>query len=112
MAEGKYSELKNICIWTKTNAWMGSLCRSAYEFVFVFEKGKGRHINNVDLGRYGRNRTNVWSYAGWSYAGMNSFGADRDTLVAAHPTVKPVAPVQNAIPKAYSAAEVRSSLKS
>jgi DNA modification methylase len=87
-----YSELKNICVWAKTNAGMGSLYRSAYELVLVYKKGKAKHINNVELGRHGRNRTNVWSYSG-----MNSFGADRDQLLSAHPTVKPVALVQDAI---------------
>lgn len=91
-AEGIYAELKNICVWAKTNAGMGSLYRSAHEFVFVYKKGKGRHVNNVELGQHGRHRTNVWSYAG-----MNSFGVDRDQLLSAHPTVKPVALVQDAI---------------
>ena len=63
-----YSELKNLCVWTKTNGGMGSLYRSQHEFVVVFKKGSAPHINNVDLGRHGRNRTNVWAYAG-----MNSF---------------------------------------
>ena len=91
-ADGIYSELKNICVWTKTNGGMGSLYRSAHEFVFVYKKGKARHINNIELGRHGRNRTNVWSHVG-----MNAFGAEREELLSAHPTVKPVALVQDAI---------------
>jgi DNA modification methylase len=49
------------------------------------------HKNNVELGKYGRYRTNVWSYAG-----VNSFGGDRADL-SLHPTVKPVAMVADAI---------------
>jgi hypothetical protein len=49
-----YSELKNICVWVKHNAGMGSFYRSQHEFVFVFKHGRGRHRNNVELGRFGR----------------------------------------------------------
>ena len=84
---GIYSELKNLCVWNKTNGGMGSLYRSQHEMVFVFKSGTGPHINNVELGRHGRYRTNVWTYAG-----ANAFGATRDADLAMHPTVKPVAP--------------------
>lgn len=87
-----YSELKNLCVWTKTNGGMGSLYRSQYELVAVFKNGNAPHINNVELGRHGRYRTNVWTYPG-----MNSFGAEREQALAAHPTVKPVALVEDAI---------------
>ncbi len=79
-----YDELKNICVWVKSNGGMGSFYRSQHELVLVFKRGKGAHINNVQLGRYGRYRTNVWAYAG-----VNAFGADRDAALAMHPTVKP-----------------------
>jgi DNA modification methylase len=91
-ANATYSELKNLCVWTKTNAGMGSLYRSQHELVFVFKNGAAPHINNVELGRFGRNRTNVWSYPG-----VNSFGTKRDSELAMHPTVKPVALVSDAI---------------
>ncbi len=87
-----YDELKNICVWAKTNGGMGSLYRSQHELVAVFKSGTAPHINNVELGRHGRYRTNVWSHAG-----MNSFGGDRDAALAMHPTVKPVALVEDAI---------------
>jgi DNA modification methylase len=87
-----YSELKNLCVWAKTNAGMGSLYRSQHELVFVFKHGHGPHINNVELGKHGRNRTNLWTYAG-----MNAFSKDRDEELAMHPTVKPVALVADAI---------------
>ncbi|NQV43940.1 MAG: ParB N-terminal domain-containing protein [Rhodospirillales bacterium] len=87
-----FTELKNMCVWAKTNGGMGSLYRSQHELVFVFKTGSAPHINNVELGRHGRNRTNLWSYAG-----INSFGKDRDAELALHPTVKPVALVADAI---------------
>jgi len=87
-----YSELKNICVWAKTNGGMGSLYRSAHELVFVWKVGRGPHVNNVELGRHGRYRTNVWSYAG-----ANSFSATRQEDLKNHPTVKPVAMVVDAI---------------
>lgn len=91
-AEDTYSEMKNLCIWAKTNGGMGSLYRSRHELVFVFKAGTAPHINNVELGRHGRNRTNVWDYAG-----ANTFRSGRDTELAMHPTVKPVALVADAI---------------
>ena len=87
-----YSELKNLCVWAKTNAGMGSLYRSQHELVFVFKKGTAPHVNNVELGRFGRNRTNVWNYPG-----VNTFGKDRGAELAMHPTVKPLALVADAI---------------
>lgn len=86
-----FSELKNICVWNKSNAGMGSLYRSKHEFVVVFKNGTASHINNVELGRHGRNRTNVWDYPG-----VNTFGEDREHL-SIHPTVKPVQLVADAI---------------
>jgi DNA modification methylase len=87
-----YAELKNLCIWAKSNGGMGSFYRSRHELVFVFKNGTAGHINNVELGRYGRNRTNVWEYPG-----ISSMGSDRLDELAMHPTVKPVALVADAI---------------
>ena len=92
VGRGVYTELKNVCVWNKTNGGMGALYRSKHEFIPVFKAGTGPHINNVDLGAYGRNRTNVWDYAG-----VNVFGNDRDAQLAMHPTVKPVAMVEGAV---------------
>ena len=61
-ADGVYDELLNLCVWNKTNAGMGSLYRSKHELIFVYRNGKGRHVNNVALGRFGRHRSNVWDY--------------------------------------------------
>jgi len=90
--DAHYTELKNLCVWAKTNGGMGSLYRSQHELVFVFKAGRAAHINNVALGRYGRNRTNLWSYAG-----ANVFGSARDDALEMHPTVKPVDLVHDAI---------------
>jgi DNA modification methylase len=87
-----YSELKNLCVWAKTNAGMGSLYRSQHELIFVFKKGTAPHVNNVELGRFVRNRTNIWNYPG-----TNIVGKTRDAELATHPTVKPLALVADAI---------------
>ncbi len=87
-----YSSLKNICVWAKNNGGQGTLYRSQHELVAVFKVGDDEHVNNVELGRHGRNRSNVWHYAG-----VNTFKAGRDEELAAHPTVKPVALVADAI---------------
>lgn len=96
LAAGKiaYAELKNICVWVKNNAGMGSLYRSQHEFVLVFKSGKGAHRNNIELGRHGRNRTNVWNYPG---ATTFSRTSDEGYLLGLHPTVKPVRMVADAI---------------
>lgn len=91
-ARGRYADFKNLCVWAKTNGGMGSLYRSQHELVFVLKAGTAPHINNVELGRHGRYRTNVWTYAG-----ANAFGATRDEDLASHPTVKPVTLVADAI---------------
>jgi len=87
-----FDELKNLCVWAKTNGGMGSLYRSRHELVFVFKKAGAPHINNIELGKHGRYRTNVWDYAG-----INTFRKDRDAELALHPTVKPTALVADAI---------------
>jgi DNA methylase/ParB-like nuclease domain len=94
MAAGNaiYSELKNVCVWSKTNAGMGSLYRSQHELVFVWKSGVGPHINNVELGKHGRNRSNVWEYPG-----ISTIRAGRLEELAMHPTVKPVALVADAV---------------
>jgi DNA modification methylase len=105
LAAGKrsYAELKNLCVWTKDNAGMGSLYRSQHELIFVFKHGRDPHRNHIQLGRYGRNRSNVWSYPG-----ANSFsrsGAEGN-LFALHPTVKPVALVADALRDCSSRGEI------
>jgi hypothetical protein len=87
-----YTELKNLCVWNKTTAGMGSFYRSKHELVFVWKNGSAPHINNFELGQHGRNRTNVWDYPG-----VNSTRTGRLEELAVHPTVKPSALVSDAI---------------
>ena len=87
-----YGELLNLCVWNKSNAGMGSLYRSKHELVFVYRTGEASHFNAVELGRHGRNRTNVWDYAS-----VNTFKGSRSHDLALHPTVKPVAMVADAL---------------
>lgn len=87
-----FSELKNLCVWNKTNGGMGSFYRSKHELVFVFKIGSAPHTNTFGLGDTGRHRTNVWDYAG-----VNTMRQGRAEELAMHPTVKPVALVTDAI---------------
>ncbi len=90
----------NLCVWVKPNGGMGSLYRSRHELVFVYKKA-GRHQNNVQLGRHGRNRTNIWEYAG-----VNSLDPERRAEQEFHPTVKPVELVADAILDASSPGDI------
>jgi DNA modification methylase len=94
MAAGNdvYTELKNLVVWSKSNAGMGSFYRSRHELVFVWKSGSAPHINNFELGQHGRNRTNVWEYAG-----ISTMRPGRLEELAMHPTVKPVALVADAL---------------
>ena len=87
-----YTELKNLIVWVKDNGGMGTFYRSRHELVFAFKSGTAPHINNFELGQHGRYRTNVWEYRG-----VNSFGADRMSQLALHPTTKPVRMLVDAI---------------
>jgi DNA modification methylase len=87
-----YSELKNLVVWAKTNAGQGSFYRSQHELILVFKNGHGPHQNNIELGRHGRSRSNIWTYAG-----VNTFRAGRLDELSIHPTVKPVALVADAM---------------
>ena len=86
-----YDDLLNICVWNKSNAGMGSLYRSKHEMVFVYRVGSSPHANMVELGKHGRNRTNVWDYPS-----VNSMAGSRREDLDLHPTVKPVAMVADA----------------
>ena len=87
-----FAEQKNMIVWEKDNAGMGSFYRSQHELIFVYKNGKGKHINNFNLGETGRFRTNIWKYPG-----MNSFGSKDRKNLEDHPTVKPVKLVADAI---------------
>ena len=83
--------LYQIITWVKTNGGMGGIYRNQSEFICVFKAGDATPLDNVQLGRHGRNRTNVWNYPG-----MSSFGIQRDSLLGMHPTPKPVAMIADA----------------
>jgi DNA modification methylase len=84
--------LKNLVVWAKDDAAMGSFYRSRHELVLVFKNGDAHHTNTLELGQHGRYRTNIWEYAG-----VTSFRAGRTEDLAPHPTVKPTALVADAI---------------
>jgi DNA modification methylase len=87
-----YGAMLNLIAWVKSNAGQGSFYRSQHELIGVFRVGRSPHLNTIDLGRHGRSRSNVWKYAG-----ANTFRAGRMDDLRAHPTVKPVALVADAI---------------
>jgi putative heme iron utilization protein len=87
-----YEEMLNLVVWAKTNGGQGSFYRSQHELIGVFRVGNVAHLNNVELGRHGRSRSNVWHYAG-----VNTFRAGRLDDLASHPTVKPVGLIADAI---------------
>jgi DNA modification methylase len=82
----------NLVVWNKTNAGQGSFYRSQHELIFIYKNGDAPHLNNVELGRHGRHRSNVWTYAG-----VNTFRKGRLDDLSVHPTVKPIALVADAI---------------
>lgn len=98
-----YDEFLNLCVWVKDNGGMGSFYRSQHELVLVFRKGKGPHRNNVQLGQFGRNRTNVWRYPGIHTLSKQS---GEGNLLTLHPTVKPIAMVADAILDSSARGEV------
>ena len=87
-----YSELKNLCVWNKTQAGMGSMWRSQHELVFAFKNGTAPHVNNIELGKHGRYRSNLWDCKGIS---VTNPGSLEDLKY--HPTVKPLALIIDAI---------------
>jgi DNA modification methylase len=86
-----YTELKNVCAWIKNHTGMGAFYRSRHELIFVFKHGRAPHRNNVKLGKYGRDRSNVWNYP------SPRTPSEEGNLLALHPTVKPVRLVADAI---------------
>jgi DNA modification methylase len=91
-AKSVYGDTINIAVWVKSNAGQGSFYRSQHELVGIFRVGQAPHLNNVELGRHGRSRSNVWHYAG-----VNAFRAGRMEELRSHPSAKPVALVSDAI---------------
>ncbi len=90
--EQVFGKLRQLCVWGKDNAGMGTFYRSQHELIFAFKHGKAPHINNFELGQHGRYRSNVWSYPG-----VNTFTGKGFKQLALHPTVKPVSLIADAI---------------
>lgn len=93
-AEEVFGEIVNLCVWAKDRAGMGSLYRSQHELVLVFAMPGARHRNNIELGRHGRDRSNVWSYPA---ASSSRKGREGDDMLKNHPTPKPVELIAEAI---------------
>jgi DNA modification methylase len=91
-AEPLFGPMRQLCVWAKDNAGMGTFYRSQHELVLVFKKGDAPHTNNFELGQHGRYRTNLWSYPG-----VNTFTGKGYELLAMHPTVKPVSLIADAL---------------
>lgn len=103
LVAGEDSKLKiiDLCIWNKQTGGMGGMYRSQYEPCLVLKHGDAPYLNNVQLGKYGRYRTNMWEHPG-----LSSFGKGRDKTLAMHPTVKPVALLAEAIKDCTKRGEV------
>ncbi|CCB66634.1 DNA modification methylase [Hyphomicrobium sp. MC1] len=82
----------NLIVWVKSNAGMGSQYRSQHELLPLFKIGTAPHVNNIELGKHGRWRSNIWTYPGAS-----SMGSDARRGLQDHPTVKPVAMLEDAL---------------
>lgn len=82
----------NLIVWVKTNAGMGSQYRSQHELLPLFKLGTAAHVNHIQLGMHGRWRSNIWTYPGAS-----SMGSDARRGLEDHPTVKPVAMLEDAL---------------
>jgi len=87
-----YGATLNLAVWVKSNPGQGSFYRSQHELIGIFRVGDQPHLNNIELGRHGRSRSNVWHYAG-----VNSFRAGRLDDLKSHPTVKPTVMVADAM---------------
>jgi DNA modification methylase len=96
-----FSELKNLCVWNKTNGGMGTFYRGKHELVFVFKAGVAGHTHPLELGDSGRHRPDVWDYAG-----VNALRVGRSEDLVMHPTVKPVALVAAAIKECSKRGEI------
>jgi DNA modification methylase len=96
-----YEAYLDLVTWVKTNAGQGGLYRKQSEFIGVFRVGRGPNRNNVQMGKFGRNRSNVWTYAG-----ANTLRSGRMDDLAAHPTVKPLRLVADALKDVTAPGEI------
>lgn len=91
-ATGVLKEQKNLIVWAKTSAGLGSFYRSQYELIQAWKVSAGRTINNFGLGQGGRHRSNLWTYEG-----ANVFRRGRMEDLSDHPTVKPTRLIADAL---------------
>ena len=96
-AQTHYTDFKNLCVWTKDVAGMGSFYRSQHELVFVFKNGTEPHTNNFELGQYNRNRSNVWPYRSARHLNADDGNPDGQSALQVHPTIKPVQLLEDAL---------------
>lgn len=103
VAAGKavFGKLRNLIVWSKTVPGLGAPYRSQHELVFFFQNGEGQGPDNIELGKHGRNRSNIWVYPG-----ANTFRKGRLEELAMHPTVKPVAMVADALKDASARGDI------
>lgn len=94
VASSAFGEMINLAVWVKDRGGMGSFLRSQHELVLIYAMRGGRPRNNVELGKHGRNRTNVWKYP--CAMSFRHSGAEGD-LLDGHPTPKPKDMVADAI---------------
>jgi DNA modification methylase len=86
-----YTKFLNLCVWTKNHTGMGAFYRSRHELIFVYKHGHAQHRNNIMLGKYGRDRTNIWNYP--SPRTLSEEG----NLLLMHPTPKSVRMIADAM---------------
>lgn len=101
--EAVYDRFVNVCVWSKNQPGMGSFYRSQHELFFVFVKGGATPRNNIQLGRFGRSRSNVWTYPG---AASLARTAEEGNPLAAHPTVKPLALINDILRDASARGDI------
>lgn len=103
LAAGRELELSlsNVCIWHKSTPGQGSFYRSSHEMIAVFAVPGAKTTNNIQLGKFGRNRSNVWSFAG-----VNTFQTGEGDDLVLHPTVKPITMIAEAIKDASKRGEI------
>ncbi len=102
VGEEVFGKLINFCVWAKDRAGMGSFYRSQHELVLVFAVLGAKHRNNIELGRHGRDRSNLWSYPS---AASSRNGRERDMLKH-HPTPKTVEMIADAMLDCSSRGEI------
>ena len=90
-ARAQHLPLKDLIVWAKSNADLGSFYRSQHELIAVLENGY-EAARILGLGQHGRHRSNLWKYSD-----ARPIREGRTENLAIHPTYKPVALLADAI---------------